>query len=286
MDRLTDAEVAINAAAAGADVVRRMYGGALSHYDKSPTDFATEADLESERAILEVIRAARPDDAVIGEEYGATGTAARTWLVDPLCGTLNFAAQTPLFSVNVALPTTAVAAVADPLTGETFWTDGTTTKLRRTTIHSPTTPYPAGHSPATPSPTSLRDASPATDLPATPSAASRLVDVDIDAPPGADFLGAQLLADEKFRAAFAGRVSSTTLTLAWVAIGRRAAYITDGTLQDSVHFTAGITLCQAAGCTVTDFRGNPVHTGPGLIAAADPATHQRLLDLVAPHLCA
>ncbi|MEV0283085.1 inositol monophosphatase family protein [Kribbella sp. NPDC050820] len=257
MDRLTDAEVAIDAAAAGADVVRRMYGGALSHFDKSPTDFATEADLESERAILEVIRAARPDDAVIGEEYGASGTAARTWLVDPLCGTLNFAAQTPLFSVNVALPSTGVAAVADPLTNELLWTDGTTTHLR-------------GPSP--------------TDLPATPSAASRLVDVDIDAPQGTDFLGAQLLADEKFLAAFAGRVSSTTLALAWVAIGRRAAYIADGDLLDSVHFAAGIAVCQAAGCTVTDFRGNPVHTGPGLIAAADPATHQRLLDLVAPHL--
>lgn len=280
MDRLTDAEVAIDAAAAGADVVRRMYGGALSHYDKSPTDFATEADLESERAILEVIRAARPDDAVIGEEYGASGTADRTWLVDPLCGTLNFAAQTPLFSVNVALPTTGAAAVADPLTNELLWTNGTAAHLRKPTPHSPAAPHAA-----TPPPSDLRGDAP-TDLPATPSAASRLVDVDIDAPPGADFLGAQLLADEKFRAAFAGRVSSTTLTLAWVAIGRRAAYVTDGNLIDSVHFTAGIALCQAAGCTVTDFRGNPVHTGPGLIAAADPATHQRLLDLIAPHLCA
>jgi myo-inositol-1(or 4)-monophosphatase len=256
MDQPRDVELAIESAEAGADVVRRKYGAALNRYDKSPTDFATEADLAAERAILDVLRAARPDDAVIGEEYGATGEAARTWLVDPLCGTLNFAAETPLFSVNVALPGAGVAAVAQPLTGEVFWTDGTTINVRRNGIDSP----------------------------ATPSARSRLVDVDIDAPPGSDFLGAQLLTDEKFRAAFAGRVSSSTLTLAWVAVGRRAAYITNGTLTDSVHFTAGTLLCESAGCTITDFRGRPLHTGPGLVAAADPATHQQLLDLIAPHL--
>jgi myo-inositol-1(or 4)-monophosphatase len=256
MNQLSDAEVAIEAAEAGATVVRKRYGATVSRYDKSPTDFATEADLEAERAVLEVLRAARPADAVIGEEYGASGQAARTWLVDPLCGTLNFAAETPLFSVNVALAGSGVAAVAQPLTGEVFWTDGTSAKVRRD----------------------------GTDTPAIPSAASLLVDVDIDGLPGNDFLGAQLLADEKFRAAFAGRVSSTTLTLAWVATGRRAAYITDGNLVDSVHFTAGAVLCQAAGCIVTDFYGQPLYTNRGLIAAADATTHRYLLELVSGHL--
>ena len=197
MSELGDAEVAIKAAAAGADVVRDEVRGALERYAKSSTDFATEADLESERAILAVIRAARPDDAVIGEEYGASGQADRTWLVDPLCGTLNFAAQNPLFSVNVALrsPAGDVAAVAQPLTGEIFWTDGTAVAIRRDGV----------------------------DTPAVPSATSRMVDIDIDAPPGSDFLGAQLLTDEKLREAFALRVSSTTLALAWVAVGRQAA---------------------------------------------------------------
>ena len=45
MNQLSDAEVAINAAEAGAAVVRAKYGAAISRYDKSPTDFATEADL-------------------------------------------------------------------------------------------------------------------------------------------------------------------------------------------------------------------------------------------------
>ncbi|WP_020390492.1 inositol monophosphatase family protein [Kribbella catacumbae] len=255
---MDDIEVAIAAAEAGAAVIRGMYGTAVGRHDKSPTDFATDADLAAEKAIGEVIRAARPDDAVVGEEFGASGQGDRTWLIDPLCGTLNFAAQTPLFSVNIALRSgaeTVVAAVADPLAGEIFWTAGTMAALRRDGIDSQL----------------------------VPSATSRLVDVDADAPRDAVLLPADLI-DRDFRDVFAPRISSTTLTLAWTAAGRRAAYVSNGILRDSVHFTPGIALCQAAGCIVTDLRGAPLHTGPGLVAAADPATHQQLLEFIARRL--
>jgi myo-inositol-1(or 4)-monophosphatase len=110
-----------------------------------------------------------------------------------------------------------------------------------------------------------------------------LVDVNLDPPfpnaPG--FRAVRLLADEVFTARFRPRVVSTTLALAWVAAGRRAAYVTDGHLIDSVHFTAGIALCRAAGCTVTGIHGQPLHTGAGgLIAAADCQTHAALLDMI------
>ena len=179
--------------------------------------------------------------------------------MDPLCGTLNFAARTPLFSVNVALQIdgeTAVAAVADPSSGEIFWTDGQTARIRH-------------------------DGS---DLPARPSADSRLVDVNVDPITDGGFLGSRLLTDDVFRKTFGQRVLSTTLAVAWVAAGRRAAYVTDGNLRDSVHFTAGLALCRAAGCVVTDLRGNPLYSGNGVIAAADPETHAALLEIIARHL--
>jgi myo-inositol-1(or 4)-monophosphatase len=261
VDALSDVEVVIAAAEAGASVVRARYGAAVVRHDKSATDFATDADLEAEQAILDLIRRARPSDAFIGEEYGAQGDvdASRRWLVDPLCGTLNFAAKTPLFAVNVTLQInheTSVAAIADPISRETFWTDGHTARIRRDTV----------------------------DHPMTPSADSRLVDVNLDPVRDANFLGSRLLADRTIRETFSPRVLSSTLPVAWVAAGRRAAYITDGNLRDDVHFTAGLGLCQAAGCTVTDLRGNPLHTGPGTIAAADPTTHKAILTLIAPHL--
>ncbi|MFC0006964.1 inositol monophosphatase family protein [Micromonospora siamensis] len=261
---IPDSELAVAAASAGAHVVRVRYGTVLARFDKSPTDFATAADIEAEQAILDVLRTARPDDAVLAEESGRTGgtDAARTWLVDPLCGTLNFAARTQLVAVNVALRTgshVSAAAMADPFTDEVFWTDGARASVRH-----------AG-----------------TDEPLAPTGESRLVDVNLDPPfPNASaFRAARLLADDRFVARFGPRVLSTTLALTWVAAGRRAAYLTDGAVADSVHFAAGIALCRAAGCVVTDLRGAPLAAGPvGLLVAADEQTHAELLALVRDQL--
>jgi myo-inositol-1(or 4)-monophosphatase len=256
---ITDAELAVAATQAGAAVVVGMYGTALARFDKSEGDFATAADLEAEKAIVAVIRGARPADAVTGEESGLTGAsdAQRRWLVDPLCGTLNYAARTMLVAVNVALRAGAgvtAAASADPFTGEVFWTDGDRACLRSGGV----------------------------DAGLTPSAGSRLVDVNLDPPfpnaPG--FRAVSLLADERFTGRFRPRVVSTTLALAGVAAGRRAAYVSDGHLHDSVHFASGIALCQAAGCVVTGVYGQPLHSGAGgLVAAADHETHSALLEM-------
>ncbi|MFC9049838.1 inositol monophosphatase family protein [Streptomyces anthocyanicus] len=255
--RHDDTEVAIAAARAGAETVRARYGRRLTRFDKGGGDFATDADVAAEEAILGVIRAARPHDATCGEEGGRRGAAdaARQWLVDPLCGTLNYAAGTMAVAVNVALRG-GPAAVADPFGGEVLFTDGETARVRRD-----------GH-----------------DTPLAPSAATRLVDVNLDPPfPGAPaFRAVDLIAHPGFVRRLRPRVLSTTLALAWVAAGKRAAYVTDGTgLTESVHFAAGIALCRAAGCVVTGVDGEPV--GPacrGLVAAADAGTHALLLSLI------
>ncbi|MEV5540641.1 inositol monophosphatase family protein [Saccharopolyspora shandongensis] len=252
-----DAGVATAAAGAGADVVRSMYGRRLSRIDKGAGDFATAADVAAEEAILAVIRTARPEDAVLGEEGGQRGSAAaaRQWLVDPLCGTLNYAVGTMVVAVNVALRNGA-AAVADPFGGEVFATDGATAWVRRE----------GGDAPLAPTPT------------------SRLVDVNLDPPfpsaPG--FRAVDLLAHPGFVERFRPRVVSTTLALAWVAAGKRAAYVTDGdALCGSVHFAAGIALCRAAGCVVTGIDGAPIaETSRGLVAAADAETHELLMSMI------
>lgn len=69
--------------------------------DGSPV---TVADREAERAIRRVIGEAFPDDAILGEELGATeGTARRRWIVDPIDGTIAFTRGIPLFTTIVAL---------------------------------------------------------------------------------------------------------------------------------------------------------------------------------------
>ncbi len=256
MTDLSDAEVAVAAAVAGAAEVRSRYGGPLVRHAKEGTDFATSADLASEEAIRAVLAEYRPGDAMVGEEAGRTGPsgATREWLVDPLCGTRNFAAQTPLVAVNVALRTagaTVAAASADPMTGEVFWTDGSAAFVRRAGADTPLRPVPT----------------------------SLLVDVDLDHPDGGEAL--RLLGHPAFHREFSPRVSSTTLAMTWLAAGRRAAYVHEGDLRDNVHFAAPIAIAQAAGCVVTGVHGQPLHTGAGgLLAAADAATHARLLELI------
>lgn len=255
--RHDDTEVAVAAALAGATAVRTRYGQRLTRIDKGDGDFATDADVAAEEAILDVLRSARPSDAMRGEEGGRRGAAdaVREWLVDPLCGTLNYAVGTALVAVNVALRD-GPAAVADPFGGEVFHTDGETARVRRD----------------------------GRDTPLAPTASSRLVDVNLDPPfPGAPaFRAVDLLAHPGFGRVFRPRVVSTTLALAWVAAGKRAAYVTDGTaLTESVHFAAGIALCRAAGCVVTGVDGAPVGpAGRGLVAAADAETHGQLLSLL------
>lgn len=252
-----DAEVAAAAARAGADVVRAMYGQRLSRIEKGGGDFATAADMAAEEAIVEVVRAARPNDALLGEEGGQRGAdgAGRQWLVDPLCGTLNYAVGNMLVAVNVGLRDGA-SAVADPFSGEVFRTDGTRAWVRHEGV----------------------------DTPLAPTSATRLVDVNLDPPfpsaPG--FRAVDLLAHPAFVERFRPRVVSSTLALAWVAAGRRAAYVTDGgDLSRSVHFAAGIALCRAAGCVVTGIDGAPLgETTRGLVVAADAETHEELMSMI------
>jgi myo-inositol-1(or 4)-monophosphatase len=261
---ISDSEVAIAAVGSAADVVRKRFGAALERFDKGAGDFATAADLEAERAVRAVLSRERPDDAIFGEEFGRAGGTddSRLWLIDPLCGTLNYAAGVPIVAVNAALQTedgVIAAAVAEPFSGEVFWTDG-----RRAAVR-----------------TNGRNA------PLVPSGGSKLVDLNLDPPfPNAPaFRAVTLAADEEFAASFQPRVFASSLALTWVATGQRAAYITDGDVRHSVDFAAGAAICETAGCTISDLRGDAPFEGPdGLIVAADQRTHAALLGLVEKQL--
>ncbi|HEX5578711.1 MAG TPA: inositol monophosphatase family protein [Candidatus Limnocylindria bacterium] len=255
---MTDPDVARAAAEAGAAVVRARFGGEHERYAKGGLDFATDVDIEAERAIIEVLQRLRPQDHVIGEEIGHVpgDVEGRTWLVDPLCGTANFAAGVQAVAVNVALPAAAVAAVAIPFSQEVIVVGPNGARMHAADGESPLSP--SGH--------------------------SRIIDFDLDQRPTLPgFQPLDLMADAEFRSTFQPRVTSTSLALTWVAIGRRAGYVTDGQLADNVHFAAGVTVCLAAGCVVSDLHGRPVTPGAaasGMIAAADEQTQARLLALV------
>ncbi|HEY5629462.1 MAG TPA: inositol monophosphatase family protein [Candidatus Limnocylindrales bacterium] len=145
-----DARFAREVAERAGDILRDRYErvGEVSY--KSEKDVVTEVDHLSEALILGAIRERFPTDGILAEESGEhrgrastrrgdSGNGAeadraeaaarslasgRTWIVDPLDGTVNYANGLPLFCVSVALvvdgrPT--VGVVHEPLRRETFW---------------------------------------------------------------------------------------------------------------------------------------------------------------------
>ena len=73
-------------------------------FKTSHSDLVTHVDRESERVLVQAIRAARPDDEIVGEE-GTTlsGSSGVRWILDPLDGTTNFIHRYPMHSVAVGV---------------------------------------------------------------------------------------------------------------------------------------------------------------------------------------
>lgn len=91
---------------------------------KPDASFVTEADLATERAIREILDAERPEDGVLGEEYGASGTAARRWVIDPIDGTHNYLRGIPVWATLIALTVDGVpvvGVVSQPALGRRWW---------------------------------------------------------------------------------------------------------------------------------------------------------------------
>ncbi len=96
--------VAGEAARAAGQVFNRIFGRVNQIIKKGDIDLVTEADLEAEQSILKIIHRHFPKDNVLAEETGLHGDISdRTWLVDPLDGTTNFAHGFPFFAVSIAL---------------------------------------------------------------------------------------------------------------------------------------------------------------------------------------
>jgi myo-inositol-1(or 4)-monophosphatase len=121
---LSDRELAERAVRAGGAQALALAGRDLDVRRKSSAaDLVSAADDASEQAIVELLRAERPDDAITGEEGSAVGGSARRWLVDGLDGTVNFLRAIPQWCVAVVLEDGGeplAAAVLDPVRDELY----------------------------------------------------------------------------------------------------------------------------------------------------------------------
>jgi len=253
-----DLAIALEAARAGSEVVRRWFGHAPEPDFKGAVDPVTAADREAEEAVLAVLRRHRPGDAVLSEEAGAAPGAAagRRWVVDPLDGTVNFLHGVPHCAVSVALEDEAgpgAAVVIDVLRAEEF----TASRGRGARCN--------GRPIAVSNQGDLRRALFSTGFPYDRHRHARAY---------TDAVAAVLTAAQGVR-----RSGSACLDLAWVACGRYEGHW-EFNLQPW-DVAAGILLVTEAGGRVTDAAGGPPR--PAEIVAANALLHEGLRALVADH---
>ena len=112
-----------------ADAADRLTAAAFGRADlvvdtKPDRTWVTEADRDVEQAIRTALASRRPGDAVMGEEYGATGDGPRRWIVDPIDGTSNFVRRVPVWATLLALEVDGrleIGVASAPALGRRWW---------------------------------------------------------------------------------------------------------------------------------------------------------------------
>ena len=231
---------------------------------KSSRDVVTEVDHLSEELIIEAIRARFPDDGILAEESGEhvavagsapTSGRGRTWIVDPLDGTINYANGIPYFCVSIGLAVDGIPAVGvihDPSRHETF---GAT-------------------------------ASGSATLEGRQIAASdkdKLSDYVVHLALGGRRIATRVRQTRK-QIRVSRNMGAAALAIAYVAAGRFDAFVQEGGLSTWDIAAAGL-IAERAGAKVTAMDGGPwFDLGRGTrsmgLIAAPPAHHAAILELV------
>jgi myo-inositol-1(or 4)-monophosphatase len=218
------------------------------------TDMVTEYDRQSESLIVDGLLAARPHDAIIGEE-GANrpGTSGVQWLIDPIDGTTNFLYGLPGYAVSIAAVDgegLLAGVVHVPALGETFH---------------------AGRGGG-----AFVDDRPIR-CSATTDLATALVATGFSYDPAVRVRQMTALTAMIGRIRDIRRFGAAAVDLCHVACGRVDAYYERG--LGPWDLAAGELIAREAGAIVTDGDGQAPR--PGSVVAANPAVHAALLALLA-----
>jgi myo-inositol-1(or 4)-monophosphatase len=100
-----DLDIAKKAAREGVRVIKEFKKGGFEVRQKGFHDLITDADIAAEKEILRVIKDSFPEDDILAEESASYDSLSdnRTWIIDPIDGTTNFAHDFPVYCVSVAL---------------------------------------------------------------------------------------------------------------------------------------------------------------------------------------
>jgi myo-inositol-1(or 4)-monophosphatase len=102
----SELEAAKKAAEEASEIIREYASKASFDVKlKGKNDLVTDADVNSEKKIIEIIQASFPEDEILAEEFQqkASLPEGRVWIIDPIDGTTNFAHGFPVYCVSIAL---------------------------------------------------------------------------------------------------------------------------------------------------------------------------------------
>ena len=241
---------------AGALALSMREGVETGPSKSSPTDVVTAADRAVERLLVDGIRAARPQDGLLGEEGASVeGTTGLRWVVDPIDGTVNYLYGIPHWAVSVAVEherRAVVGVVLDAPKGELF----TAVRGRGASLD--------GRRLACTSATDLGHALVATGF--GYDARRRAVQ-------------AELATHVLPRVRDLRRLGAGALDLCAVAAGRVDAYFEQG--LSPWDLSAGGLVATEAGATLTGLAGDPA--GYPMVVCSAPRVHAALHDLLVEH---
>ena len=242
--------------AGAAQLVHYFNGNFKISNKEGVNNLVTEADLASEKAIIEVIRSAYPDHFILSEETGAAATNSEyKWIIDPIDGTVNFANRIPICCVSIGLEKAGdmiLGAVYNPLMNELFFAE----KGKGATLN--------GKEIKVSGRTAVINSNLVTGFPYT----------YMESPNGPLQVFEKLIR----RGIPVRRLGSAAIDLCWVACGRF-----DGFYEHSLHAwdsAAGFLIVEEAGGKVTDFAGNPYSVYQPHILATNGMIHEEMLELV------
>jgi len=253
--------IAVKAARRAGGVISRASNNLdiLTVRHKSLNDLVSEVDRAAEEAIIETLKAAYPDHAILAEESGASGDSDHVWIIDPLDGTTNFLHGFPVYCVSIGMTFKGVlthGVIYDPVKNDLFTAtrgSGAFLNDRRLRV----------------------------------SKREKLIDGLIGT--GFPFriqehTDAYIAMMKEFMHKTAGirRPGAAALDLANVAAGRLDGFWEIG--LSPWDMAAGALLVQEAGGLVGDLLGNEGYLAKGTIVAANPKLFPQMLHLMSPHL--
>ena len=218
-------------------------------------DPVTQADRNAEQAMRRILAVERPNDAILGEEFGhSSGTSGLQWVLDPIDGTRAYMSGTPTWGTLIAVSDAdgpKFGIIDQPYIGERFsggW-------------RSATCVGPSGSNDITTKSTEfLKDAVIFTTFP------------EVGTPE--DAAAFQRVA-KKCRLT---RYGMDCYAYALLAAGQIDLVIEAG--LNAYDIQGPIAVIEAAGGIVTDWHGGPAHNGGRAIAASNAGIHKQAMELL------